>query len=102
MEKAKMMDEHTIVKLSEIFKCMSDPTRLKIIYFLSNGEANVQAIADALEMEHSAISHQLKNLKDLKLVKSRRDGKLSIYSLDDDHVLKLFTQGLDHVSHSCV
>ncbi|NLV88516.1 MAG: winged helix-turn-helix transcriptional regulator [Tissierellia bacterium] len=94
-----LLKEEEIKALSNIFKALSDPTRLKIIYILSKSSLCVCDIADLLDMSQSAISHQLRILRDLKLVKYKRDGKLVIYSLDDDHVLKLFEQGLDHVRH---
>ncbi len=97
--KSKLDNEEEIQALSNIFKALSDPTRLKIIYILSKSSLCVCDIADLLDMSQSAISHQLRILRDLKLVKYKRDGKLVIYSLDDDHVLKLFEQGLDHVRH---
>lgn len=86
-------------QLSQLFKAMADPTRLKIIFVLSKGELPVQDIADRLEMSQSSISHQLKTLRVLHLVKYRRDGKKLIYSLDDEHVVKLFEEGLEHVMH---
>lgn len=88
-----------VVKLSKIFKALGDPTRLRIIHSLSKEELCVCDIADLLEMNQSAISHQLRVLKDLRLVKCRREGKSAIYSLDDDHVLELFNQGLEHINH---
>lgn len=95
-----MIEEKTLEKLSEIFKSLGDPTRLKIIFTLLNGEKNVSDICEAIDMEQSATSHQLRRLRELKLVKSRKDGRQVLYSLDDDHVLELITQGLDHVSHT--
>lgn len=92
-------EEKKLEELSTIFKALSDPTRLKIIYVLSKSSLCVCDIANILKMTQSAISHQLRILRDLKLVKYQRKGKLIIYSLDDDHVLKLFEQGLDHVKH---
>lgn len=97
-----MLQDKKIDKLAEIFKCMSDPTRLKIIYVLSKGEQSVTNISEAIGMGQSATSHQLRKLKDLQLVKSTKDGRMVLYSLDDDHVLKLFLQGLEHVEHSNV
>jgi ArsR family transcriptional regulator len=97
--KAKELDGNTIVRLSDIFKTMSDPTRLKIIDALSTGEMCVCDIAAALNMEHSAISHQLRVLRNMRVVKYRKEGKEAIYSLDDDHVLKLFKEGLEHARH---
>lgn len=91
--------EEEIYLLSNIFKALSDSTRLKIIYSLSKSSLCVCDIANILEMTQSAISHQLRILRDLKLVKFRKEGKRVIYSLDDEHVLGLFKQGLDHVRH---
>ncbi len=98
--KAKLNNEEEIQALANIFKALSDPTRLKIISVLSKSSYCVCDIAELLDMSQSAISHQLRILRDLKLVKYRREGKLVIYSLDDDHVLRLYEQGLDHVRHS--
>jgi DNA-binding transcriptional ArsR family regulator len=97
--RSNLGNEEEIRALSNIFKALSDPTRLKIIYVLSKSSFCVCDIAEILDMTQSAISHKLRILRDLKLVKYKREGKLVIYSLDDDHVLKLFQQGLDHVRH---
>lgn len=94
-----MFDDRVLMKLAEIFKCLSDPTRLKIIKSLLNEEKNVSTICEEIQMEQSATSHQLKKLKDLKLVKSRKVGREVFYSLDDDHVVELLTAGIDHVTH---
>lgn len=97
--KSHLEDEKGLKELSNIFKALSDPTRLRIIYVLSKSPLCVCDIASLLEMSQSAISHQLRILRDLKLVKNIRQGKLIIYSLDDEHVLRIFEQGLDHVKH---
>ncbi len=103
VEKAKArvreLDGNTILRLSEIFKIMGDPTRLRIIHALSSGEMCVCDIAAALGMEHSAISHQLRLLRNARVVKYRRQGKEAVYSLDDEHVLRLFSEGLEHARH---
>jgi ArsR family transcriptional regulator len=83
--------------LSDFFKVMGDFTRLRIIHFLSDREMNVNEIAAELGMEQSAISHQLRILKQSRLVKYRREGKQVFYSLDDQHVRQVFIQGLEHV-----
>lgn len=90
----------TASELSQIFRVMSDPSRLRIISLLSRGELCVCDIADALNMTQSAVSHQLRLLRDTQLMKVRKEGRVAWYSLDDDHVLKLFTTGLDHVGHT--
>lgn len=97
--KKENLSQERIVELSKIFKALGDPTRLKIIYSLSKEELCVCDIADLLEMNQSAISHQLRVLRNLRLVKYRKEGKSAIYSLDDNHVLELFNQGLEHINH---
>lgn len=97
--KSNVLPDETILNLSEVFKAMSDPTRLKIIYLLSKHPLCVYDIAEILDMSQSAISHQLRILRGLRLVKFKKEGKHAIYSLDDDHVLQLFEQGMEHISH---
>lgn len=97
--KREKLTEECVMDLSQIFKALGDPTRLKIIYSLSREELCVCDIADLLEMNQSAISHQLRVLRNLRLVKYRKEGKSAIYSLDDSHVLELFNQGLEHINH---
>lgn len=93
------LTDSSVMDLSQIFKTLGDPTRLKIIDSLSRGELCVCEIADLLEMNQSAISHQLRVLRNHRLVKYRKAGKSAIYSLDDCHVLELFNQGLEHINH---
>lgn len=90
-------DAKTLYRLAQLFKIFGDPTRIRILYVLSEQETCVQDIADALEMTQSAISHQLRILKQSSLVKSRRDGKTIYYSLADNHVATIMAQGLEHV-----
>ncbi len=97
--KNSMYDEKTIEALSQIFKALGDPTRLRIIYVLSKSPLCVCDIAELLNMTQSAISHQMRILRNLRLVKFKREGRMVIYSLDDDHVLGLLSQGLEHVGH---
>lgn len=92
-------NEKYIQPMSDIFKVLSDPTRIRILSLLSKQELCVSCIAEALNMTHSAISHQLRLLRSAGLVKFIKDGKEVIYSLDDEHVLSLFAQALDHVKH---
>lgn len=97
--KDSMLEEEEVKALSGIFKALGDPTRLSIIHVLSKKPLCVCDIANLLDMTQSAISHHLRMLRNLKLVKYRKEGKMVIYSLDDEHVLQLFAQGLDHVRH---
>lgn len=92
-----MPDEDILADLSELFKVFGDSTRIRILYALSVAEMCVCDIARLLNMTQSAISHQLRILKQSKLVKNRRDGKTVFYSLADDHVRSIMSQGLEHV-----
>ena len=90
-------DENTLYDVAELFKNFSDSTRIRIMYCLFEKERSVTEIAELLQMNQSAISHQLRFLKNSKLVKNRRDGKTIYYSLDDDHVYNIISQGIEHV-----
>lgn len=91
------LTKEEIHTLSKTFKLISDPTRLSILFFLQEAEQSVGRIATFLDMEQSAISHQLKTLKDARLVTSRRSGKHVFYSLDDMHVFSILDQALTHI-----
>ena len=91
------LPDDTLYDLADLFKVFGDSTRLRILCALFNCEQCVQHIADELGMTHSAISHQLRFLKQNKLVKSRRSGKTVFYSLADEHVKRIFNQGLEHI-----
>ena len=95
--KLKGLNEQELLDLSDLFKMFADSTRIKILYDLFDGEKNVGEICEDIEMNQSAVSHQLKALKTAKLVKSRRDGKAIYYSLDDDHVKTIIAMGKEHV-----
>lgn len=95
----ELKEESDLLPLSKMFKGMGDPTRLKIIYLLAKSPLCVCDISSLLDISQSAISHQLRVLRDLKLVKFEKQGKLVIYTLDDEHVIELFNQGLKHVKH---
>jgi len=94
-----MPAEKQIDALSAFFKMMGDPTRIKMMYLMSQGEVCVQDIASALGMTKSAISHQLSGLKDGRVVKSRREGKNVFYSIDDDHVQAVLSIAMTHIQH---
>ena len=96
---AQLLDELTATRLAELFKAISDPTRVRIISALSAGELCVCDLAATLGMSQSAISHQLRLLRQLRLVKRRKAGQMAYYSLDDEHVSTLFGEGMDHVRH---
>ena len=93
-----MPEEETLYDLAEIFKVFGDSTRIKILYVLMCSEMCVCDIAQILNMSQSAISHQLRVLKQSQLVKNRRDGKTIFYSLSDGHIKNILSQGLEHIS----
>jgi DNA-binding transcriptional ArsR family regulator len=93
----KQMEE--IKQVSQLYKVLSDPTRLRILLLLKEGEHNVTAISEQLEMEQSAVSHQLKLLRDSRVVKARREGKTIFYTLDDHHVIDILNQTFEHIEH---
>jgi DNA-binding transcriptional ArsR family regulator len=94
----KMPQEETFYDLADLFKAIGDSTRIKILWALEEEELCVCDIAYLLNMTQSAISHQLRVLKQAELVKSRREGKIVFYSLEDEHVKQIFDQGLIHIS----
>lgn len=92
--------EETIQKVSRIFKLLGDPTRVRILLLLDKaGSLNVGTIAEKLNMAQSAISHQLKLLRDNHLLKNRKEGKVVYYQLDDDHVKQILEMTFKHASH---
>ncbi len=91
------VDKETIQSISKLFKVISDPTRLSILFLLQSEELSVGNIATSLDMEQSAVSHQLKTLKDSRLVKAKRAGKIVIYSIDDHHVFSILEQVSTHI-----
>ncbi len=99
LAKEKLPSFEAINNLSELFKLVGDPTRLRIMLLLQDHELCVCDIADALKMGQSAISHQLRLLRGARLVKFRKEGKSAFYSLDDAHVLNLINDGLEHIQH---
>ena len=94
-----LLQEHTSTHLADLFSALSDATRLRIISVLLEGEMNVGDIAEQLQMTESAVSHQLRGLRQQRLVRARKNGRQVYYTLDDDHIAKLYRLGLDHVEH---
>ena len=95
--KNKMLNDELLFDVAEVFKIFGDSTRIKIIYALKLSELCVSDLAFITNSSDSAISHQLRILKQAKLVKSRKEGKIVYYSLKDEHVIKLFEIGREHV-----
>lgn len=96
--KENMIDEELLYDLSDLYKVFGDTTRIKILHVLSISEMCVCDISALLGIKQSSVSHQLKTLRQAKLVKYRRSGKVVYYSLDDTHVEEIFKQGLAHVT----
>lgn len=95
--RAALMPARTIAALADTFRVLGDPTRVRILDALSTGELCVCDIATLVELSESAVSHQLRLLRGMRLVRARRAGRLVFYALDDQHILELFQQALTHV-----
>jgi ArsR family transcriptional regulator len=95
--KQALPDPIHLYDLADLFKLFGDSTRLGIIWALSESEMCVCDLCALLKMKQPAVSHQLKNLKQARIVKSRRDGKVIYYALDDDHIRKLLNLGMEHI-----
>lgn len=93
------LDEETLFVVSQTFKALSDPTRIRILNLLCKGEHSVNDIAETLNLSQSSVSHQLRFLKNLRLVKFRRAGTTLYYSEDDEHVMNLLKQAVEHAIH---
>ncbi|KXK15655.1 MAG: ArsR family transcriptional regulator [Chloroflexi bacterium OLB15] len=96
---AKLLDMKTAISLSEIFKALSDPTRLRLISLLAENEVCVHTLEAAMGMTQSAVSHQLRYLRQLGIVRYRKEGRHVYYAIEDEHVQMLFEQGLLHARH---
>lgn len=94
----KLLDDDKIIDLSELFKIFGDSTRVKIMNVLIDNEMCVNDISEKIKVSQSAVSHQLRILKNSKLVKYRKDKNMTYYSLADDHVEKIFKMGCEHVN----
>ena len=95
----KELQQEVIQELAEFFKIFGDATRIRILQTLLEGERNVGDLADVLEMSQSAVSHQLRVLRQNDLVKYRKEGKSVFYSLDDEHIRMVLEQGMTHLRH---
>lgn len=96
---ADLPDELTAARLAELFSALSDPTRVRLIAVLLQAELSVGDLAARLGLSHSAVSHQLRGLRQMRLVRVRKAGRQVFYALDDDHISELFQRGLEHVLH---
>ncbi|SEN65955.1 DNA-binding transcriptional regulator, ArsR family [Lihuaxuella thermophila] len=93
------LPDRVVEEAVSIFKALADPTRLRILYLLAEEECSVGHIAEVLELSQSAVSHQLALLRSLRLVKARRQGRTVFYTCQDEHVVRLLHQTMDHVQH---
>ncbi len=96
---AHLIDGPSATRLAEVFKTLSDPSRVRIISALSHTELCVHDLAATLGMSQSAVSHQLRSLREMRLVRYRREGRRVYYRLDDEHIRDLFLRGLEHIEH---
>src|SRR5699024_1826684 len=94
------LDEETLFIVSQTFKALGDPTRIRILHLLYQKECSVNEIADILDLGQSTVSHQLRFLKNLRLVKNRRAGTTIFYSHDDEHVIQILEQMIAHARHT--
>lgn len=94
-----VISDEAAVQLADLFAAFSDSSRLRIISALAKGESSVGQLAEAVRLSESATSHQLRGLRQMRLVRARKEGRHVYYSLDDEHILQLFRLGLEHVEH---
>ena len=94
-----LLDDLSATHLAAIFKALSDPTRVRIVSVLAQTELCVCDLAATLGMTQSAVSHQLSLMREMRVVKSRKDGRMVYYTLDDEHIRDLFQRGLEHIKH---
>lgn len=99
MPNQPLLNEETAAKVANLFEALSDPTRVRILSALMGGETNVGELVERIGLSKSAISHQLRGLKDKRLIRARKAGRHVYVSIDDDHVTELFQRGLDHALH---
>jgi ArsR family transcriptional regulator, lead/cadmium/zinc/bismuth-responsive transcriptional repressor len=93
------LDEITAARLADLFHSLSDPTRLRILAALMDGEVNVGDLVQLVGLSKSAVSHQLRGLRDKRVIRTRKQGRQVFVCLDDQHIIELFQRGLDHVCH---
>ncbi len=94
---AFILDEHTAAHVAELFRSFSDTSRVRILSAIIEQETNISTLAEMVGLTESAVSHHMRGLRQMRLVKSRRDGKEVFYSVEDPHIIALFQQGVRHV-----
>jgi ArsR family transcriptional regulator len=98
MTNSFVLDEQIAIRVAELFRAFSDSSRVRILSALASNEYNVSALAAAVGISESGISHHLRSLRQLRLVQARRDGKEVYYKIEDEHIIALFQQGVKHVT----
>jgi len=93
------LDQQTAAQVADLFSALSDTSRVRMISVLAEQEMNVGELAEAVGLSESAVSHHLRGLRQMRLVRTRKEGRYVFYTLDDEHVADLFRRGLDHVLH---
>ena len=99
MPSTSILDEHLAAHVAELFRTFSDTSRVLILSSLLSQEMNISALAESIGISESAISHHMRGLRQMKIVVSRRDGKEVYYRIDDEHIIALFQQGINHVQN---
>lgn len=99
MDTSIVINDQQANQVAELFSALSDSSRVQILHALSQGEMNVGALADAVGLSHSAVSHHMRHLRQMRIVKARKEGRHVYYCLDDDHVRDLLHLGIEHVLH---
>jgi DNA-binding transcriptional ArsR family regulator len=94
------LDDHTASDVAELFRALSDTSRVRLMAALIDREMNVGALAEAAGISESAVSHHLRSLRQLRLVRARKEGRQVFYTLDDQHIADLFLRGVAHIQHS--
>lgn len=97
MSVSPTLDEHTAAHVAELFRAFSDTSRVRILSAIMGREMNVSQLANLVGVSESAVSHHMRGLRQMRLVKARRDGKEVFYTVDDPHIIELFQQGIRHV-----
>jgi ArsR family transcriptional regulator, lead/cadmium/zinc/bismuth-responsive transcriptional repressor len=92
-----ILDEKVAIQMAELFRALSDPSRVRILAVLVQGPLNVGALAEQIGLSESAVSHQLRGLRQMRIVRAHKRGRQVFYQLDDEHIFDLYRMGLDHV-----
>ena len=93
------LDEVLAAQVAELFSALSDASRVRIIAALADGEMNVSALAESVGISESGVSHHMRHLRQMRLVRARKEGRYVFYALDDDHINDLFRCGVEHILH---